>query len=67
MTNETLTCPRGSLRNGDKVPSDLSWSKVDICETHLLVTTVCHSDGGKRDIKNKELAMFSFDDRREPT
>lgn len=39
----TLTCPGGSLRNSDEMTSDLTRSEVDICETHLLITTICHS------------------------
>lgn len=46
---ETLTCPGGSLRNCDEVTSDLTWSEVDVCETHLLITTICHSVRWKRD------------------
>lgn len=39
----THTCPRSSLRNSDEVASDLPRSEVDVCETELLITTICHS------------------------
>lgn len=37
------TCPGGSLRNSDEVASDLTRSEVHVCETHLWITTICHS------------------------
>lgn len=30
MNQQTLTCPGSSLRNSDKVTSDLTWSKMNV-------------------------------------
>lgn len=45
---ETPTCPGGSLRNSNEVASDLARSKVDVCETHLMTTTVYYSVGREK-------------------
>lgn len=47
--SETLTRPGGSLRNSDEVAPDLAWSEMNVCETNLLITTICHSVKWKRE------------------
>lgn len=46
---ETLTCPRGSLRNNDEVAPDLAWSEVNVFETNLVITVICHSVKQRRE------------------
>lgn len=60
---ETLTCPGGSLRNSDEVASDLARSEVDVCETHFMIATICHSEGRQRETVRHTQTHTSFTSR----